>query len=484
VLLGVQTWNRQWSEDAWFHLATVETLRHDFTDPPHELTQTDTDSEAYTPYTLVLAVIAQATGVASVTVLQLAAIGNLALFLVAFSIFVTALTGQRRAALFALLATLIMWGISPWRWSGFLNLNSIGFGLPYPSMFATGLAFLVGWALLRYDDTGSRWWILFVGAGATTIALSHPFTAVWTLVMLLSLVVHRRLYRHDRVLPLAATALVVIVLVAAWPYYSYLDLMTSGDTYGSAHASLYERVPVRLLAALPGFYVVARRFQRDHTDALALMLFGALVLYAYGGAFDDANFGRVLPLVLFPAHVGIGLLVADFLDHRGRPHAVLVAWVGASAAIGLIGVAPAFPRFVPQALLPASMRDRASLEAITEPYDALEGALPRGSIVVAEDGALADVAPAHSFGTVVPGYRSAFVNDVEARRTANAEYLDPTTTDAARRALERRYHIAGVLCATDACETQFADGEIVARGKNWALVVPRTVSESATTEQE
>jgi hypothetical protein len=482
VLLVVQTVNRQWSTDVWIHQATVETFRHDLTDPPNELTLSDAASPSYTPYTFALAVGARATGLASVTVLQLAAVGNVVLFLVSFFLFVTGLTKRRNAACFALLATLVLWGIGPWRWSGILNLNSIGFGLPYPSMFATGLAFLVGWAVLRYDDTGSGWWLVAVWAGSTTIALSHPFTAVWTAVMLLALFVHRRLYRRARLVPLAVTAVVIAAVVAIWPYYSFLDLMTSGDAYTGVHDALYERIPLRILAALPGFYVVLRRFQRDHTDPLALMLFGALLLYAYGVVVDDTNFGRVLPLVLFPAHVGVGVLVADMVDHRARPRPALVAWLGVAAVIGIVGVAPAFVRFVPRAILPASVRDRSSIEAISEPYDALEGALPRGSIVVAETPALARVAPGYGVGTVAPGFASPFVDDLAARRAATAEYLDPATPEAARRALADRYDVAGVLCATDPCEVEFLEGEpggapvgdVVARGPSWVLVaVPR-----------
>ena len=87
---------------------------------------------------------------------------------------------------------------------------------------------------------------------------------------------------------------------------------------------------MRLLAALPGFYVVVRRFLRDKTDPLALMLVGALAIYAYGAVVDNTNFGRVLPLILFPAHVGIGLLVAEWIEHRSRPRLPVVVWLGVS----------------------------------------------------------------------------------------------------------------------------------------------------------
>jgi hypothetical protein len=189
----------------------------------------------------------------------------------------------------------LLWGIDPWRWSGFLNLNSIGFGLPYPSMFATAVALLTGWALMRYARAGSLRWLVLLGLGFVVIVLSHPFTAVWTSVMLLALAVHCGLHRRDRVVPILVVAACAAVLVLAWPYYSLVELAFASDRYSDVHHALYERVPIRLVAALPGFVVVARRFRSDHTDPLALMLAGGAGIYVLGALSGDANLGRVLP---------------------------------------------------------------------------------------------------------------------------------------------------------------------------------------------
>ena len=62
VLLGAQTLNRQWSTDYWVHQATIETFRHDLTNPPNELTHSRDPSLSYTPYTFVLAAVASVTG--------------------------------------------------------------------------------------------------------------------------------------------------------------------------------------------------------------------------------------------------------------------------------------------------------------------------------------------------------------------------------------------------------------------------------------
>ena len=98
VLLSFQTLNRDWSTDYWMYTATLGALRGDVRNPHHDMTGTDDPSERFTPYTVGLAAIGRETGLASVTLLELAAIANLILFLVAFELFVTELTGRRLVA--------------------------------------------------------------------------------------------------------------------------------------------------------------------------------------------------------------------------------------------------------------------------------------------------------------------------------------------------------------------------------------------------
>jgi hypothetical protein len=472
ALMVMQTLNRQWSSDYWVHQATVETFRHDLIDPVNELTHSRDASPSYTPYTFALAATARATGWASVTVLQVAAIANLIAFLAGFQLFVAELTRRRLAPFFALLATLVLWGVDPWRWSGLLSLNSIGFGLPYPSMFATAVALFVGWGLLRYDDRGTRWWLLLVGGGFATILLTHPFTGVWTGVLMLAVGINRRLYRRERVVPLVVTAVVVLGVLALWPYYPFFELTKVGEAY--QQAPLYEGVPWRLVAAAPGFYIVFRRFQRNRTDPLALMLVGALAIYVVGWITHDSNLGRVLPLVLLSAHIAIGVLLADMVERHARPSPTLLGWLAVSAAVGLLGVAPGVVRTIPHSLLPGSLRDKASLQAITKPYSGLEGALPFDSVAIADTSRLREVAPAYGIGLVRPARPTPFVDDVHARQKDAFWFLRPSTSPPARREIEAKYGIDGVLCGDDGCVRRFttsrAGGEVVARGRSWTLI--------------
>jgi hypothetical protein len=133
VLCTIQTANGQWSTDMWEHVAVVRGLIDDPFSATHPLKLLDT------PYTVTLGVLGRLSGVSAITMLSVAAVANVVLLLVGLRLFVIEATENRRAPFWALVFLLLLWGLSPYRFSGFFDLNSIGFVLPYPSTFATGI---------------------------------------------------------------------------------------------------------------------------------------------------------------------------------------------------------------------------------------------------------------------------------------------------------------------------------------------------------
>jgi hypothetical protein len=109
-------------------------------------------------------------------------------------------------------------------------------------------------------------------------------------------------------------------------------------------------------------------------------------------------------------------------------------------------------------------------QPITGPYGALEGALPRGTVVVPENGSLAQVAPAYGLPVVTPSYSTVFIDDVDARIRAAETILDPDSTPAERSRAIAEYDVGAVLCATRTCERLFPDGKPVAFGPSWTLI--------------
>ncbi len=452
VLLLIQTLNRRWGDDFWLHKATIDTFRRSLLNPVHPMTGTHVPFEYYSPFTFAFAAFGRISGWSSVAVLQLAAVFNLALFLVGFRLFVGQLT-DRLAVAFSLVATLLFWGWHPWRWSGFLDLNSIGFALPYPSMFATGLALVVAWALLRYASTRSAPWLVVVALGLPTVMLSHPITGVWTAMLLAALVVSRRLYRGAALARLVAVLAVVLAILAVWPYYSFFQLMR--DQHHAEPSIFYSGVQLRLCASLVGLVALVRRLRRDRTDPLVLMFLGGALVYALGGVSANYSYGRVLPLVLLPLHIGIGELIAASVERPERNSPAVWAWLTLSAVVGFAGILPAFASMTPRALLPASMKNRAELQPLTSHYRALDQALPPGAIVVVQTSAMEEPVVGHGLHPLSVEGADAFVPDAAQRNAASREILYPKTSGARRRALILKYHVAGALCEDQSCSQLF-----------------------------
>ena len=181
LVLGlIQTLNGHWSTDMWEHAAVVRGLIDDPFRSTPPLTLLDT------PYTVTLGTLGHVLGVNAVTILSVAAIANLVLFLVALRLFVVEATANQRAPFWALVFLLLLWGFSPYRFSGFFNLNSIGFVLPYPSTFATAIALLTLTAALRALRDRRSMLFIAVAAGTGTVVLVHPITGAWLAVGLLA----------------------------------------------------------------------------------------------------------------------------------------------------------------------------------------------------------------------------------------------------------------------------------------------------------
>jgi hypothetical protein len=195
VLLTVQTLGQHWSSDFWEHAAAVRELARRPFAPQHPLLPVDLPHHSFSLYTWVLALLVRFVGVAPITALQLAALLNLVLLLVAFPRFVGAMTGSRRAAPFALVIVLLAWGPAAWRYSGFLNINSIGFVLPFPSMFAVALTLLAVGTFDQWAFRPRHSWLVVTLVGFLVLN-AHAPTGGALGIVLVAVALHRRLTQN------------------------------------------------------------------------------------------------------------------------------------------------------------------------------------------------------------------------------------------------------------------------------------------------
>ncbi len=462
-----QTLNQRWaSPDFWVHLAAVRAFSNSLLHPANPLVVGSQHDPYLSPYTFVLAIVTRLTGLQPVSVLAAAGIVNLILLLVAIRVFVNRVSAAAFAPLLVLLFTLTAWGYSPWRWSGFFELNSLGTVLPLASTFASALGLLTIAAVCDVLRGGSLWKLALSGVGMALTLLCHPMTAVWVALVGVAFVVSETTSKNrKRTGAVIAVAAAALGLASIWPYYSIWQLLTRSSAFDPSNAAMYHAVVERTFLAIPGFVILGFRFARRHRDPLALAALFNAIVYVIGYATHHDAFGRVLPGIVLMAHVAMGVWVAEQLARPRAPAIDLRYVMTATVAIvvvGLLGSAGGVVRFVPRALLPASYAHRSEFASLVAPYQRLGKLIPRGDVVVASRTLALGVA-ASSGKVIAPPAPAPFVRDTKRREASVRSLLSSQTSTAAFDALVAKYHVAWfVLTPDDARKLQnrVSDGEL------------------------
>ena len=448
--MTVQTLNQQWSSDVWEHAAVIRELTTHPLYPHHPLLMVDAPHPYFSPYTVAVGGLARAFHAGPIGALQVAALVNLLLFLVGFRLFVGLLLGPR-VPFFALLSVLFLWGFHDWRWSGFLNLNSFGFSLPYPSMFAMSTMLFAFSSFILLVRRRSVVWIIPLTAAAILVILSHPITGGMMLLGLGALAVGSLTRADGRLWVLLLVGAVVVCIAAVtWPYYSITDLFHQGSIYDASHAALYEDVWTRVALALVGIPLIVMRASRNPRDPLALVFVGGLAIYVIGDATGHLTLGRFVLLAVLGLQLAIAdaaaRLEADLKAGRRRvpfPGAVPLG-IGAVLGAGLLLNAPAAVRFVPRPLLPASVRSDPALAQLSEWYSFLPDRVGQYDVVLTE-GFSDKVEPTFGGKEVATSYPIPFVPSIGERRADSARFFAPGEDVSVRRRIIAKYGVSFVL---------------------------------------
>lgn len=446
----VQTSGQQWSSDYWAHRSAVVELSHDPWSPDHPFTGSQGADPGLSPYTVMLGLAARISPLGVADVLSVAALLNTALFLVGLRRFVGRFSKAPMAPFWTLLATLFLWGQGPWRWSGYLSANSIGFGLPYPSMFATALLLFCLAALIDFSDRGDKRHLVALMVLAPVAILSHPFTGVAMGVGAVAIVVSRLgTMPARRLWELAAGAAGAAAAVVAWPLYSVIELLAASSNYDAIHLKLYHLVLQRAILALLAVPVLVVRFRTHRRDPLVLIVAGATFIFAVGGLSESYSLGRILPVGMLAAHVAVGVWMAERaapLWRRAGSVWRLTAAVGVAVVFlyGVVGCQAGLARAVPRALLPASVANDHRLDSGNRGLSFLARETNPDDIALVPHLEAARITPALGAKVVWPGYIAPFLEDSEQRRTDVLAFFRTNSAEE-RRALIRRYGVSFVL---------------------------------------
>ncbi|MFI9242156.1 hypothetical protein ACIGXF_06125 [Streptomyces sp. NPDC053086] len=441
VLLLLVVVRLPWAGDLGMHAATIQRLRHSLVHPGNPLVDADTPSPYYSPWMLLLGVVAKLTGLSVFVVLRLAALAGLGLLVTGVLRYVRTLSAHRAAPALALLSLLLLWGPVLFSWSGFLGLNSLALTVSYPSVFALGLAFHL-WAWLTRALRGQAGWGVWLGLGAlwALTLLCHQFTGVVASLGVLATLLAARPAR-TALLRLGAGLVLGLVVLWLWPYYDFFALFSAGGDLEAIHRPLYEDLAGRFGLVLLGVVALALRWRRDRRDPLVFFFALGALVFAAGGLSGHYSWGRALPAALVPAQLAAALEVVS----AGR-RAVRRGWacvltaalaVGAWTQVGTLGYV------VGQDALPGVVAEKYRTPWVGYQW-IMRAGVEYGDVVMTRTFPARQI-PAYGPYTVAPGYPDVFLKDAGRREAAVERYFAPGTGAAERRAVLREYGVKWVV---------------------------------------
>jgi hypothetical protein len=447
LLLAWRTVGGTLAGDLFEHAAAVRELATNPGHPVNPIVNADLPHTLFSPYSLLAAAVVRLTRLDPFNVLTLFGFVNVVVLAAGFRAFVRIFSKSNVALVLGALFAFFLWGsaalhfgVDPLIWSGFLNLNSLSYGLPYPSALAMGLAFLSLSVVADYLRAGGSVRLLVAGLMQTVLVVIHPYTALFVVAGVTALIISSGSSATARrcLMTFGAVAL-GSVLALAWPYFSILALLTGQvGEFDPEQRQMYSAVLLRILPALVGLVAMGLRFREDRRDPLAWLFGLTAALYAVGFLAGRFTLGRELPYVIVCLDVALAIAVGGYLaqprevdrrgGRRGLPTAIVVAvclvpvlLLGASATGEVLTTGAqhadveVLDRFVGQ--YQVVLADQASYPAVP----------PWGGKLVSWNGALA------------------FVPDIAQRRADAAAFFGPTATEAERQAVLQRYGVRWVI---------------------------------------
>jgi hypothetical protein len=439
VLMTSHVMNRQWGSDAEAHMAAIAEMAVRPWSPEEPFVGGHIASPYLNPWTLLWGLVSRAVGWSAPDVMVVSGLVNLFLILIGLWLFAKELGASDRTVTWTLGSVVVLWGISPWRWSGFINLNSLGFMLPYPSGTAFALM-LFAWVLTMRLVRAPRVTMAFALAIIMAfLALSHPFTAFNAAVGILALVVSGvRSLRPIVVIGLAGG--VALLLSLAWPYYSLVDMAGAGEAFDPLHATFYEPLAVlRLCLLVVALPLLVRRWRTSRRDPLVWLTILAAAVYLLGWVVGVDSLGRVIPLLVLGPQLAVAFALGQGLPSHSR---LWRATALAALVVGLAACLPGLTRSIPAVALSDSAKE--SLKFVDSPRAVpFVDVVQPGATVLVQDGDLAAGWVARGVRVVAPPYAQPLIKDSQARQSAVQAFA--TAAESVQRATILRYGVTWVL---------------------------------------
>jgi len=425
MLMAARTLTGVWLGDFWQHAAVVRELATNPLSPRHPQLLVGAPHAFSSPFSFAVALISRMMNLDPVTALALAGLVNFALFLVAFRWFIVSFFDNdgEASSFYALLFVLVLWGKDPWFWSAFFHISVLGFVLPYPSTFASACMFVsLGLYLSHLRSGGTAYYLLLIPV-VSVIFLSHLPTAVVTCVVLTSFSLGfpgRFLVKN--IMALFAAFALSFCLAAAWPYYSFIGLLTAHapDFHGDSRM-LYQQVLIRIFPALVGIPLLALRLRKNILDPLAVTFLGLTAVYCYGYLSHRWGYGRVISHMVMMLQITLAAFAAR-MESRLRAGTVV-----ALSYAGMLVIAVVFMVNV-RVYQGDDYRKYSFLSLYTEQYDLVLSDLETSSYL-----------PAFGGKVIAQPFPVYFVPDYAERKRDLLLFFSQPATDEERMAIIKKY---------------------------------------------
>ncbi len=438
VLITVLAWRNNIISDFGQHASAIDRIKADPLHPANPLVDTSGDnSPYYSPLIVLLGLIAKMTGLAGWQVLKGWAPVNLAFFLAGVAAFSRTLSRNRWVPVLALAALMLLWGIRPAAWSGFLNPGALTRNVTFPSTFAIALT-LHTWALTARAARARAGLLTHavIGLCMGLILLIHPITSVGAAAGIAAIVIGwQRNWNRAVAARWALTVAAAVALTVAWPYYDVFSLV--GDTtVDKFHKQLYGR---RLITwyglSLVGAPALWLRWRRHRLDPLPLLWLADIAIAAYGWFSGRYTYGRIFGLLLAPPQFALAVELV-----RARPWGLarraMAAVAAGAAAIGLVvqtGSIVQIPHLQHLATWPS--------------YRWATDHIPVGDVVLSDDYRATHVLPAYGVFMVAGAWPDPSLPVADRNRRSHdvRVYFSPHTTPAVQHLVATRYHATWAL---------------------------------------
>jgi hypothetical protein len=315
-----------WTGDYWEHKAVVRELSLHLQHPSHPILKVDAPHAFFSPYMILLGATISTTGIAVSTVLNIAMIVNLLLFLAAIYMLVTLFideNGNRsKAFLLLLLLILFFWGIHAPLYSSFFHFRSLVLTLSYPSTFAFScsvFAASITKQLLTNTATINKQVVFFITLILllSLTLLCHPLTFVFAASLLLY--VYNTAWAQNqftkqqlikKTLLMFAAAILSLMFAGLWPYYPVFELfkyIEGGNQFHADSLSLYQSLlkqlfPLMFLPVLV-FFNSSMSLRKEWPWLVSISIL--FILFVIGYFTRAYGLGRMIAFVFIFCHLFI-----------------------------------------------------------------------------------------------------------------------------------------------------------------------------------